>query len=166
MQGVSFWLLCDAVDEWTEQLCDAEFVIGGAGARLIGGVPELQRKARAKGWRVSGGSGAARCPEHARRRVRRVQAAPEAVSDDPASEQLELELSDAPEPEAAPADAWLTTDDVARWAGVSRKTVLRWRIAHELPEPDRRAGRTGTAYEWRASTIDEWFKSRLHEVTK
>jgi len=165
MQGVSFWLLCDGTDEWTEQLCDAEFVIGGAGARLIGGVPELHRKARAKGWVVSGSSGSARCPEHAKIRVRRTSS-PDVTSDDLASSQPELDVVAEPEPEQAPDDAWLTTADVARWVGVSRKTVLRWHSAHELPEPDRRAGRTGSAYEWRASTIDAWFKARLHEATK
>ena len=51
----------------------------------------------------------------------------------------------------------LTTDDVARLAGVKPSSIRRYRTRDSIPEPDRYVGRTPV---WRRETVEQWLRDR------
>lgn len=58
-----------------------------------------------------------------------------------------------PRPEAE----WWTTSEVAAYLGVRTPTISAYRNRGQMPEPDRKLGRTQL---WRPQTIIEWQRTR------
>jgi predicted DNA-binding transcriptional regulator AlpA len=57
---------------------------------------------------------------------------------------------------------WWTTEDVATFLGVSTSTIRAYVARSQMPEPDRRMGRTQL---WRPKTIRHWNQQRPRKAT-
>jgi len=57
----------------------------------------------------------------------------------------------------SPDAEWWTTAEVAAYLGVRPATVSTYRMRGQMPQPNRKLGRTQL---WRPQTIIEWHRSR------